>query len=825
MSRKDFSYRIEQKIGFDKVRELAAAKCSTRYGIERAENERFSSDIDIVEKRLNLTDEMRTIILFETSFPSSGYIDSIEFLKPLEVKSSYLVRESVAKLRTSEEVVSKILSFFKNAKEDRYPALKKMSEKIVVFPEIRRRIDIILDRYGEIRDNASPELLEIRRTLKSTETAVSRKIENIMKRAKEEGIVEEESSLSVREGRTLIPVSAVNKKKLNGFILDESSTGKTVFIEPVEVVEMNNKIKELHFEEQREIVRILVEFSDFLRPYLPDLIETARYLGELDYIRAKASLALEMEAGKPIISKDNEIILKDARHPLLEKALKKENKSIVPLNLALNTHKRILLISGPNAGGKSVCLKTLGLLQYMLQTGYLISTSEVSELRLFKSIFIDIGDEQSIENDLSTYSSHLMNMKAMLEGADENSLILIDEFGSGTEPTAGGAIAEAILEEIENRQSFGVITTHYSNLKFYASNSSGVINGAMLFDIQKIQPLFKLEIGLPGSSFAFELARKMGLPESIIKAAEEKSGEEFVNVERHLRKIAKSKRDLDRKLARIRTTDKTLENVTDKYQKELEEIHSKRQTIIAEAKKEAAEILAKTNRQIEKTIKDIKESQAEKEKTKLARKKLDEFKDDFIANDTDEQEARLRKKMEQLKERQQKREERKRRGQAAETTEQPKAVVVPIEKGGFVRLANGMTGEVLEMDGKKATVAIGAIKSIMKLSELKGISRNEFSARKKEERKSAPITYNDFGISERRLNFKASADVRGYRLEEAIDVVSKLVDDAIMFDINQVRILHGKGNGILKEGLRNYLKPFPALFHVKTNLSDRKSVV
>lgn len=815
--------KLENKLGFNKIRASIMERCSTKYGSNRAITEKFSAKKDRVEHRLNLTDEMRLILLFETSFPSSGYVDSIEFLKPLEVDSSYLQKESLVKLKNSIDTLRAIISFFKSTKEGNYPNLKKMAEPIQLYPEINRRLDIILDRHGEIRDNASTELFNIRKSIREKEGSISRKIDSILKKAQSQGITEEGASVTIRDGRALIPVTAANKRKLDGFILDESATGKTVFIEPIEVVELNNQLKELYFAEHREVLKILIDFSDFLRPYLPELLEAAKFIGEIDFIRAKAALAISMGAGKPIISTYNELKIQKARHPILENNLKKEGKIIVPLSLDLTENKHILLISGPNAGGKSVCLKTVGLLQYMLQTGLLIPASESSEFRLFNSIFIDIGDEQSIENDLSTYSSHLLNMKNMLSKADNNSLVLIDEFGSGTEPTAGGAIAEAILAEIEARKCFGVITTHYTNLKFYANNSSGVINGAMLFDVQNIQPLFKLEIGLPGNSFAFELARKMGLPESILKIAEEKAGSDFVDIERHLRRIAKSKRDLDKKLAKIKHTDKTLESITDKYQKELSSIQLSRKTIIEEAKKEAKLILIEANKKIESTIKEIKESQAEKEKTKKLRVELRQFTED--RNIKKQEEDYIDKKMDQLIERKKRKEERKARrenipiqGNILKNKELERNLT--IQKGDNVRLiGSDMIGEVLQIDHKKATLVIGAIKSHISLDKIEKISKNEFNKNIREE-KNSQSSYNDFGVSERRLNFKSSIDIRGYRLNDAIDVVCKLVDDALMFNISEVKILHGKGNGILKEEIRKYLKAFPGVENCKDEVLE-----
>ena len=788
--------KIEPKIGFDKIREMISAKCGTEYGRHRVEEESFSTNRREIELRLNLTDEMRLIQIFESSFPDSGFIDCIPFLVPLQAGYSHIDIVSLAKLRDTLETLRKILNFFKNTGEGEYPHLKKMSEPIFTFPEVSRRIDTILDRFGEIRDNASDALFEIRRSIREKEGTISRRIQAILRRAQEDGVVEEDASVSLRDGRMLIPVAVGNKKKIPGFVYDESASGKTAFVEPMEIVELNNQVRELHFAQQREILRILTEFTDFLRPYLPDLIASAEYMGELDFISAKAMVASRFAAGKPVISTTGEIRLQRARHPLLEENLKKEGKKIVPLDLQLNPDKRILLISGPNAGGKSVCLKTVGLLQYMLQWGMLISTSESSELPIFKDIFIDIGDNQSIENDLSTYSSHLLNMKNILDEAGDKSLVLIDEFGSGTEPAAGGAIAEEILSELERRGCYGVITTHYTNLK--------------------------LEIGLPGNSFAFELARKMGLPESIVHGAEERAGSDFVTIERNLRKIARNKKQLEERLARIKSTDRTLENITEKYEKELGDIKSVRKGIIDEAKREAQEILAQANKKIEATIKEIKESQAEKEKTKVARKSLTLFQEELSSDAKTKTDEDIDRKMAQIierKKRQQERKEQREKKRGSEEVQQAQQVIKEVEKEKTpVELAAGvkvkvkgsdLVGEIVKVSGKNVSVAIGEIITKMAINKVEPISGKQYKDHfKPAERKSV---YSGSSISERRLNFNPNIDIRGKRLDEAIEIVTRFIDDAIMVDMGQVSILHGKGNGVLREEIRKYLKITPGV--------------
>lgn len=803
--------RLEQKLGFDRIRSMTESRCSTSLARERAGSDLFSTSYEEIEEELSRTDEMRLIVMFESGFPDSGFVDTYPFLKQLEASSSFLDLNSVVRLRNSLDTIRQIVAFFKNTKEGQYIRLKKMAEPVILYPEISRRIDSIVDKFGDIRDSASPELQTIRRALKDKEGQISKRINSILRSAQSEGLVDEDASVSVRDGRVLIPVLAANKRKIPGFVYDESASGKTAFVEPLEIVELNNLVRELHFAEQREIIKILAEFSDFLRPYLPELLQSAMFMAEIDFLRAKALISMQMQAGKPIISKDQILVMNKGRHPLLESALKKEGKEIVPLSLNLEKEKHILLISGPNAGGKSVCLKTVGLLQYMFQCGFLIPASEISELGVFNNIFIDIGDEQSIENDLSTYSSHLKNMRDIIRQADSRSLVLIDEFGAGTEPTAGGAIAEAILTEIERRGAFGVITTHYSNLKFYASSSNGVLNGGMQFDVQNIKPLFKLEIGTPGSSFAFELARKMGLPEQVVKLAEEKAGSDFVDLERHLRKIARNRRQWEEKLARIRSTDKALENITDKYKKELTDIQSLKKSIIEGAKKEAASIIAEANKKIEQTIKEIKETQAEKEHTKLLRKELTEFSNEVQSDRQNAEDEKIAKKMEQLVRRKERQEERKVEREKKRGETPVINVIKPLKEsqelkaGDKVRIDQGeVIGEIIKIEGKDVSVAIGSIISRVSAKRLTRISGKEMKG-STVVRTKASIVQSE-SISERKLNFRPTIDVRGQRLEEAIESVTRFIDDAIMVDVGEVKILHGKGNGILREELRKYLK-------------------
>ena len=809
--------RLEAKLGFDRIRKEISDRCSTDYASERTAKEEFSTDRAEIRERLLTTDEMKLILMFEDSFPTTGYIDCLPFLTPL-VKEGYNIDLlSLGKLRTMLETVRKITSFFRGIKDGIYPTLKRKASPVLYFPEVLRRIDLLLDKFGDIKDTASDRLYEIRKSLSEKESTVSKRANAILRKAQESGIIDADVCVSIRDGKYLIPVNSANKRKIQGFVYDESASGKTTFVEPAEIIELENEISELRFSETREIARILSEFSDFVRPYVPELRDGAVFIGEMDFIMAKAQTALGQIAGMPVISDSGELNLRKARHPLLEKALKKEGKEIVPLSLSLSPQKHILLISGPNAGGKSVCLTTTGLLQYMFQWGMLIPTSETSELPVLDRIIVSIGDDQSIDNDLSTYSSFLSDMKDMLEYADERTLVLIDEFGSGTEPTAGGAIAEAILSELDRRGVYGVITTHYTNLKLFASSGqTGVINGAMMFDAKNIEPLFRLETGLPGNSFAFELARKMGLPESIVKNAEERAGEEFVDIERNLRKIVRNRKALDEKLSKIRQTDKALENITDKYQKELTDIKEQKKTILDEARKEAEEIVSGANRKVENTIRAIKEAQADKDRTKLARKELQDFVSALQTSKSQSQKNRdeyIDQKLEKLA----RRKERHGRqgGQGPQEGENAGGANIlrngPLKVGEKVRVKdNGIVGEVSKVSNKAVTVIIGNISSKMPLDRVERISSNEYKSAVKEI--SRPVyEHQDETIRERKLKFKPELDIRGERLSDALDIVTHYVDDAILLGMSSVRIIHGKGSGVLREEIQKYLRTVPGI--------------
>lgn len=813
--------RLEAKLGFDRIRTMISDRCSTEYATGRVAAENFCRDAREIRRRLALTDEMRLVVMFEEGFPSNGYIDCIDFLKPLSKEGWTIDLLSLGKLQTMVQTVRKLTGFFSGIKDGVYPNLQRMSMKVKNFPEVQRKIDTILDKFGDVKDTASDQLLQIRRNLHAKENAISKVAASILRQAQADGIVEEGATLSVRDGKLLIPVNSSSKRKIPGFVHDTSSTGKTAYVEPAEIIEIENEIVGLRTAEAQEIHRILSEFSDFVRPEVPDLLKAAEYVGETDFLLAKAQVALDFKAGMPVISDNGELNLRKARHPLLEKALVREGKQIVPVSVKLNPSKHILLISGPNAGGKSVCLKTAGLLQYMFQCGMLIPTSESSELPVFDRIMVSIGDDQNIENDLSTYSSFLEDMKSMLKVSDNRTLVLIDEFGSGTEPAAGGAIAEAILGELDKRGVYGVITTHYTNLKLFASSPDcGVINGAMQFDASRIEPLFVLEIGLPGNSFAFELARKMGLPENIVKDAETRAGDDFVNMERNLRKIIRSRRAIDEKLIKIKNTDKTLENITERYQKELEGIKQTKKEIIDQARKEAQEIVKGANRTVEKTIKTIKESQADKEKTMGARKNLQDFVSALQAHKEKEKKNHddyLETKLRQLDERKARSEARKGRKAEVKPVDESR-----LERKGILKVgekvkvkSNGMAGEVIRVSDKSVTVAIGNITSKMPLDKVERISSNEYKAAMKESVKPVSTVEDKSGLRERRLNFSPELDVRGERVTDAINIVEHYIDDAMMLNIGSVRIIHGKGTGALRDELQKYLNSIPGIASVK----------
>jgi DNA mismatch repair protein MutS2 len=797
---------FEEKIGFQRIREWLRDLCISPLGAQKVDEMTFLASFEAIDALTGQTDELRNICLMEPDFPAHDYFDVTPMFRTIAIPGTFPNAEDVFALKKSLETIRDILAFFRG-KGDAYPLLRLLTGEVGYFPDIVKAIDRILDHRGCVRDNASSELATIRRSIAEKQAAVSRTMQRIIKQAQADGLVDEGVSPAIRDGHTVIPINSSFKRKINGIVYDESATGRTSYIEPAEVVAANNAVRELFFAEQREIVRILTAFADLLRPHIDDLHSAFDFLGSIDFIRAKALLALKQNAVKPAFSPQQSFEWRRAVHPVMYLNFKKENRELTPLDIRLTPNERILLISGPNAGGKSVCLKTVGLVQYMFQCGLLAPMSENSEMGLFETVCIDIGDEQSIDNDLSTYSSHLLNMKQFVRLAGPRTLALIDEFGSGTEPVIGGAIAEAVLASINAKGVWGVITTHYSNLKHYASSADGIANGAMLYDSHRMQPLFRLEMGKPGSSFAFEIARKIGLPEEILAEAADKAGHHHIDFEKHLREIERDKRYWERKRDDVRRHEKRLDEISTKQLTELEKIEKERKAIIDNARREAQQILADTNRVIENTIRIIREQQAEKTKTKEARKELETFREQAIPQKTGEEERILRK-IAQLKEREKRRVEKKRQDVEEQPQPEEKPVDDVIRKGDAVRLEGQDTvGEVMEINAKNITVAFGNLLSAVAVDRLVKISKNEY---KKQRAHNAP-TIQVYNVGERRLRFKSHIDVRGMRTEEAVHKVEELVDEAAMLNIGEVRILHGKGDGILRRMIREYLHSSPVV--------------
>ena len=797
---------FEQKTGFDKIRLLISDRCLSPLGKERVADMTFLTDYKMIGDKLEQVDEFVRIQQGEEDFPANYFFDVRYSLKRIRPEGTWLDERELFDLKRSLQTIHDIIRFFRPAGEEeiKYPALTALAGDILVFPQLIGKIDTILDKFGKVKDSASPELQTIRREITVTMSNISRSLQSILRSAQGEGVVDKDVTPTMRDGRLMIPVAPAFKRKIKGIVHDESATGKTVFIEPEVVVEANNRIRELEGEEKREIIRILTDFTNLIRPAAPDILQSYEFLADIDFIRAKALFALEVGGIRPIVEDKQQVDWARAVHPLLYLSLKKQQKEVVPLDITLTDEKRLLIISGPNAGGKSVCLKTVGLLQYMMQCGLLVPMHERSRMGIFENLFIDIGDEQSIENDLSTYSSHLTNMKFFVKNCNGKTILLIDEFGSGTEPQIGGAIAEALLHRFNERRSYGVITTHYQNLKHFAEKTPGVVNGAMLYDRHLMQPLFKLAIGNPGSSFAIEIARKIGLPEDVIAEASEKVGQDYINMDKYLQDIVRDKRYWESKRQNIRQREKKLEEVIARYEKELNEVNSQRKEIVKEAKAEAAHILSETNAKIENTIREIREAQAEKERTKQARADLQEFKERM--SDKQEEDDRIARKMAKLKERN----ERKKQKQKAPVQFDRDV----IEVGDHVRLKGQTTpGTVLEVQDKEAVVAFGMIKSMVKLDRLEKVSKGQI---KRDMQKSTFVSEQTSDqMHEKRLHFKQEIDVRGMRGDEALQTVTYFIDDAIQVGAQQVRILHGTGSGILRQLIREYLRSVPGVrsFH------------
>ena len=853
---------FERKIGFDEIRTLLRERCLCQIGRDKVDELAFTDDAAEVQERLMQVHEFRQLMETATDFPLQYFFDVREAVTRIRMANTHFEEEELFDLRRSLETIANIVKYLNGGErkeesgedEATYPALARLAHDVPVFPAMIRRIDSIIDKYGRIKDGATMTLAGIRHELQKTEGSISRTLYTILHAAQRDGLVDKDAAPTVRDGRLMIPVSPSVKRRISGIVHDESATGKTVFIEPTEVVEANNRIRELEAEERREIIRILTVFSDEVRPYVSDILESYQFLGVIDLIHAKASLADLTKAVEPAVREQPHVDWIQAVHPLLALALAKQEKKVVPLDIKLDvitelrdndiTRKenngRLLIISGPNAGGKSVCLKTVGLLQYMLQCGLSVPMSERSTCGIFTKLMIDIGDEQSIEDDLSTYSSHLMNMKQMIRHADEHTLLLIDEFGGGTEPTIGGAIAEAVLKQFWQKKAFGVITTHYQNLKHFADGHEGVVNGAMLYDRGEMRALFQLSIGQPGSSFAIEIARKTGLPEEVINDASDIVGREYIQSDKYLQDIVRDKRYWEGKRQTIHQHEKRLEARGEHLEASIEEIEQERKAILRRAKEQAEELLASANKRIENAIREIREQQAEKEATRRIREEMEQFKQEVEGIDTRQNDELIERKMRQIEERKKRKEERRKNEELrmkneesatakptpAGTSEGNSSLSThpsPLQEGSTVRI-KGLTsiGTIEKIEGKQAVIVFGSMRTKMRLDRLEPAKAPVKEQTKTEERNAQIAgSYATLGsgtraaIDSRKANFHQDLDVRGMRGDEAIQAVTYFIDDAILVGMSRVRILHGTGTGILRQLIRQYLATVPNVSHFR----------
>ncbi len=851
---------FERKIGYDEIRQMLTAGCLSSLGKSLIDEMAFSTDVDVVNTWMEEIREMRRIGDEENDFPLSYFFDVRESVKRVRLEGTWMESSELFDLRRSLKTIQELVDFLYRGdelpqsdydapgvaqlKKWYYPALHDLADGIATFPVLIQQIDQIIDKFGKIRDNATPELLQIRRELAHTEGSISRILAGILRSAQSEGLVEKDVTPTMRDGRLVIPVMPALKRRIPGIVHDESATGRTVFVEPTEVVEANNRIRELESDERHEIVRILTKMAARIRPHVREILDSYHFLAQIDLIQSKAKLANKMRAFEPQVLHHPHVDLIQARHPLLEAHLK-EGQRIVPLDITLTEDKRVLIISGPNAGGKSVCLKTVGLLQYMLQMGLSIPAGDRSECGVFESIMMDIGDEQSLEDDLSTYSSHLLNMKNMLKGASPRTLILIDEFGTGTEPQIGGAIAESVLGQFCKQQAWAVITTHYQNLKLFADSHEGVVNGAMLYDRHEMRPLFQLAIGRPGSSFAIDIARKIGLPKEVIEAAAEIVGQDYIQSDKYLQDIVRDKRYWEQKRQTIHQQEKALQRNIDRYEDNITAVDRQRREILEKAREQAAELLRESNKMIENAIREIRESQAEKEKTRMARAELAVFKEAVEQGDIDTTLKRgggllsdddFQKKVEAIKARKARHEEHKKNKQAnaqkaadalreAALKRRDSGVKRDIVKGDEVRIKGLQSkGMVESIEGKNAVVVFGGVRSKVALQRLEltdavsGSSASAATATKMDELKaglkSAKVSHvTQHTIDDHRQTFTQDLDVRGMRGDEALQAVQYYIDDAILTGASRVRILHGKGNGILRQLIRQYLSAEPNVSH------------
>ena len=798
-----FPKDFESKTGFAPLRQIIVDYCETRLGKEEVYNMSFSSDINDLKDKLTSVKEM-TELISSGKLPSDVSHDIIPWLTEIKVEGSYVGPESLAKIATTLKTMEGMSNFFNESNENTpsIPVLKKYFRDFPSFEFIVKEIDRCVTPYGEIKDNASPELQEVRSSIRKATGSIQKAMQSVMQKAIKEGIVEKDASPGIRDGRMVIPVAASNKRGISGIVHDMSSTGKTVFIEPLEVVEASNRLRELEREEQREIIVILQNLANLLRPQEEEIKRGALLLGKYDFIKAKARFAIDTGGELPHIEPKTEIEWYHAIHPGLLITLRKKGEIPVALNINLNEEKRILIISGPNAGGKSVCLKTVAVVQYMMQCGLLPTLYYNSHMGVFKGIFIDIGDEQSIENDLSTYSSHLANMKFFLSHANKHSLILADEMGSGTEPQIGGALAQSILEELGKSGCMGVVTTHYQNLKTFAENEPGFVNGAMLYDRQHLQPTFQLSIGHPGSSFALDIARKIGLPKNVIETAKGIVGSEYVDLDKYLLDIQRDRKYWQNKRLSIKEKEHKLDKLLERYEDTSADIRQQRGAILKAAREEAKEILAGANAMIERSIHEIRKAEAEKERTRQIRKELEEYKAEIENDSNDTQNIQ---ELKVLKHRSNKSKTKPRESNNSNINKSA------IEIGSYVRLTDGgVVGKVLAIEGKKAEIAFGLLRSKVDLNKLikaqkpkENIKPGSFTISKSE----------DDSSRERHLNFKNEIDVRGMRADEALQAITYFLDDALQFNAKRLRILHGTGHGILKNLIRQQLKSNPNVVH------------
>lgn len=771
-------------------------------GRDYADKMRFESNFNQIERKVGQAAEFLQILRYENPFPAQNYFNLIPELQRVKLPGTYIFQEQLFDLKSSLETLNDVISYLQKLDAEKFPLLKTISEGKGVDRDILREIGRIIDDKGNIRDSASDQLREIRRRLIKLAGEIDKSVRQVLIQARKSGWLNPNDEVTIRNGRMVIPVPASNKRKIRGFIHDESSTGQTVYIEPAEALEANNEILELQNAEKREIIRILTAFTDKIRSQVDELIESYLFLGLIDFIRAKAALAIKINAVKPIMNETTLIQWRQAVHPLLFLVHQKQKKTVEPLDITLDQDNRILVISGPNAGGKSVCLKTVGLIQYMLQSGLLAPVNENSETGIFKDIFIDIGDEQSIEDDLSTYTSHLRNMKHLAIKAGKQSLFLIDEFGTGTEPQLGGAIAEAVLEHLNQKEAFGVVTTHYGNLKQLAGKTPGLINGAMLFDTREMRPLFRLQIGNPGSSFAFEIAKKTGFPWYILRNAEKKVGKAQIKFDQQLQQLELEKKELIEKQRSLADAERKFNELTAKYNELTTKLLESKEKVLKEAKLEAVRIIEESNRLVENTIKEIKESQAEKEKTKQLREKMKTEAAQIV--------SRLKPELEPIP------------NILKPKPKENKAVQdeTRVFVGNRVRIPPQETvGEVMEISGNEAVVSFGSIMMRAPLSKLVNVGEEEYYQKVMIRRSSQNHIMSE--INTRMANFSLTLDVRGMRGEEAASELSKYIDEALLLSTREVKIIHGKGDGILRKIVRDGLRAISEVVYFEEEHVER----